>query len=73
MRWPWQPKVPETSKAPVSRDVQEAVEARRRAEQSLKKAIDRTGEVQEVTSKIKQHRRVNHFAALIAETFKGPP
>lgn len=70
MRWPWvrrrEPVCP-----PPSDDTTEAARARAAAEQALRRAREQTGEVSRVASQSRQYRRVNHFAELIAETFRS--
>ena len=67
MRWPWSKDVP----PPPSADVDDAVRARRRAEAALERDRARTKEVRDVTAASRRHGTVNHFAQLIAETFRG--
>jgi len=67
MRWPWSKDVP----PPPSADVDDAVRARRRAEAALERDRARTKEVREVAERSRRHGTVNHFAQLIAETFRG--
>lgn len=71
MRWPWTRRERRAPCPPVSDDSQEAAQARIQAEAALMQAKQRSGEVRQVASQSRQHRRVNHFAELIAETFKG--
>jgi hypothetical protein len=68
MRWPWSSR---HQPPPVSEDVGDAVEARRHAEQALARERARTREIRDVTEKSRRHGAVNHFAQLIAETFRG--
>lgn len=68
MRWPWSSKHPP---APVSDDAEQAIEARRRAEEALRDAKRQTGEIRRVAAHSKNHLRINHFAQLIDETFRG--
>jgi hypothetical protein len=37
----------------------------------LREAKEQTGEIRAVRDRAVQHQRVNHFAQLIAETFRG--
>jgi hypothetical protein len=69
MRWPWQRE--ETAEGETVADVTEAAEARRRAEEALAHAHDRTEEIDKVVAKSRWHRRDNHFARLIIDTFRG--
>lgn len=69
MRWPWSNRNQQAE--PVPDDVEEATRARRRAEEALEAAKEQTGEVCRVAAEMRQHRRVNHFAELIGETFRG--
>lgn len=71
MRWPWSTRRDEAE--PVPDDTDEAVEARRRAERALLEARRQTGEIRDVRDRSLRHQRVNHFAQLIAETFRGGP
>lgn len=68
MRWPWSSK---RQPPPVSEDVGDAVRARRRAEEALARDRARSREIRDVTEKSRRHGTVNHFAQLIAETFRG--
>lgn len=70
MRWPWS-RTPKPKADPMPGDVAEASEARRRAEEALARAREQTGEVRRVAEQSRRHRRTNHFAELIAETFRG--
>lgn len=69
MRWPWTRRRPVPP--PAADDVADAVEARQHAEAALERDRARTAEVRRVTSAAREHRAVNHFAQLIAETFRG--
>lgn len=69
MRWPWNRPKPQPT--PPADDTAEASEARRRAEQALRQDRARSGEVRRVADQSRRHRRVNHFAELIDETFRG--
>lgn len=69
MRWPWSPRQPASKTAPD--DAEEAAAARRRAEEALAAAKEQTGEVRRVADAMRHHRRVNHFAELIGDTFRG--
>jgi hypothetical protein len=55
----------------VADDSDEAAAARRRAEQALREARSQTGEIRAVRDRSVHHQRVNHFAQLISETFRG--
>jgi hypothetical protein len=55
----------------VSDDAEEAAEARRRAEEALLAARRQTGEIRRVAAHSQRHLRINHFAQLIDETFRG--
>lgn len=68
MRWPWSPK---QQPAPPPDDVADAVRARRHAEAALRRERERSKEVRDVTAESRHHGAVNHFAQLIAETFRG--
>lgn len=69
MRWPWtrKPQAADTA----ADDTEEACRARRRAEKALLDAKAQTGEIRAVRDRAVHHQRVNHFAQLIAETFRG--
>lgn len=69
MRWPWNKR--EKAPEPMSDDVDEAVRARRRAEEALARDRARTREISVETGRAVRHARVNHFAQLISETFWG--
>jgi hypothetical protein len=69
MRWPWNRKPQQAESVPD--DTEEACRARRRAEEALREAKEQTGEIRAVRDRAVQHQRVNHFAQLIAETFRG--
>lgn len=69
MRWPWTSRKPLAD--PESDDSAEAAAARRRAEAALLEAKQQTGEIRAERDRALQHRRVNHFAQLISETFRG--
>jgi hypothetical protein len=69
MRWPWTSREPVAD--PVPDDSEEAAAARRRAEQALLEAKQQTGEIRAVRDRSVGHRRANHFAQLITETFRG--
>jgi hypothetical protein len=69
MRWPWNKR--EKAPEPVSDDVDEAVRARRHAEEALARDRERTGEIRAESNRSLHHARVNHFAQLISETFWG--
>jgi hypothetical protein len=70
MRWPWISRRQAADSVPDD-DVEDAAAARRRAEAALRAAKDRTTEIRAVTDRALHHRRVNHFAQLISETFRG--
>jgi hypothetical protein len=70
MRWPWSTRRQDEAE-PVPDDTDEAEAARRRAEQALLEAKSQTGEIRAVRDRSVGHRRVNHFAQLISETFRG--
>lgn len=67
MRWPWGKDHPP---AP-SDDTAEATRARRHAEAALERERQRSREVREVAAQSRRHGAVNHFAELIAQTFRG--
>jgi hypothetical protein len=68
MRWPWSTPAKES---PVpDNDINEAIVARRRAEAALRRTEEISGEIRRVTDRSAKHRRGNHFAQLIAETFR---
>lgn len=69
MRWPWSNRGHEAE--PLPTDVDEATEARVNAEQALRDTIERSGEVRKVSEASRRHGRVNHFAQLISDTFRG--
>ena len=69
MRWPWTSR--QQPAEPVPDDADEAAAARRRAEQALLEARQQTGEIRAVRDRSVHHQRVNHFAQLISETFRG--
>lgn len=69
MRWPWSRR--NESGPPVSDDVDEAVDARRCAEEALERTKGQSEEISAVAERARLHRRVNHFAELIGETFRG--
>lgn len=69
MRWPWRRRV-EGGPA-VSDDTDEAVRARRCAEQALQATKDRSAEIRRVADVSRSQRSINHFAELIGETFRG--
>jgi hypothetical protein len=69
MRWPWSRKQPEAE--PVVDDIEEATRARRHAERALERAKEQTNEVHRVAAALRRHGRVNHFAELIGDTFRG--
>jgi hypothetical protein len=71
MRWPWNKR--ERAPEPVADDADEAAAARRRAEKALLDARRQTGEIRAVRDRSVYHQRVNHFAQLISETFRGGP
>jgi hypothetical protein len=71
VRWPWT-KRSATDAPPASDDVQEATEARQAAEEALMRSQEQTAEVRDLAAKLRQHRRVNHFAELFHESFGGP-
>jgi hypothetical protein len=71
MRWPWQRRT--ASQHCPSGDAGEATEARRRAEEELRRTHEQTGEVRELADRLRQHRRVNHFAELFSRSFEGRP
>jgi hypothetical protein len=68
MRWPW---IKEQPSLPPPDDVDDAVRARRHAEAALRRERERSKEVRDVTAQSRRHGAVNHFAQLIAETFRG--
>lgn len=68
MRWPWSTPA-EESPVPDS-DIGEAIVARRRAEAALRRTEEVSGEIRRVTDRSAKYRRSNHFAQLIAETFR---
>jgi hypothetical protein len=68
MRWPWSKDLPPE---PISDDVDDAVQGRRHAEAALERDRARSQEVREVSERSRRHGTVNHFAQLIAETFRG--
>lgn len=67
MRWPWSGNHPPV----VSDDAEEASQARERAEAALRHARQQTGEIRQVVAQSHHHLRVNHFAQLIGDTFRG--
>lgn len=69
MRWPWCRR--EDDVPAVSDDAAEASEARRCAELALELSKERSDEIREVAAMARSHRRVNHFAQLIDDTFRG--
>jgi hypothetical protein len=68
MRWPWS--IKHQPPSPPD-DVADAVRARRHAEAALERDQARSREVRDVTAQSRRHGTVNHFAQLIAETFRG--
>lgn len=68
MRWPWSQEHEPPGPPP---DVADAVRARRRAEAALERERMRSQEVRDVAAASRRHGAVNHFAQLIAETFRG--
>lgn len=71
MRWPWSQ---EPDCAPeVSDDAAEATQARVDAEAALERTKGRSEEIAAVAAASRTHRRVNHFAQLIEDTFGGRP
>lgn len=68
MRWPWSTR---HHPPPPPDDVADAVRARQRAEAALERDRARSKEVRDVTERSRRHGTVNHFAQLIAETFRG--
>jgi hypothetical protein len=72
MRWPWQQRRPSTA-CPSSVDAEEAAQARAKAEEDLRRTHEKTAEVRELAEKLRQHRRVNHFAELFGRSFEGGP
>jgi hypothetical protein len=68
MRWPWSTR---HQPPPPPDDVDDAVRARRHAEAALRRERERSQEVRDVTAQSRRHGAVNHFAQLIAETFRG--
>lgn len=71
MRLPWQRR--KTSPSCPSGDADEAAEARRRAEEELRRTHEQTAQVRELAEQLRAHRRVNHFAELFAQSFEGGP
>jgi hypothetical protein len=57
---------------PVSDDAEEAAEARRRAEEELARTKEQTSEICQVVDALRKHRRQNHFAELLGQSFGGP-
>jgi len=75
MRWPrWWRRSP-TPRAAVSMpdpvDVADAVAARQRAEALLARDRRRGAEIREVTTRARREAAANHFAQLIAESFRS--
>ena len=68
MRWPWA-RI-KKSEQPKS-DVAEAVNARQKAEAALTEAHEQTEEIERVVAQSRWNRRDNHFADLIAKSFRG--
>lgn len=68
MNWPWSTPAKQTP-MPDS-DIDEATAARRRAEDALRYTREVSGEIKRVTDRSATHRRSNHFAQLIADTFR---
>lgn len=62
MRWPWQ--------RPRTEPAEEVEQAHRDAERKLAEACRRDREVREVTEKLRELRRRNHFAEIIAESMR---
>lgn len=69
--WPWKTKCRREEPAVV--DVNEATRARVAAEAALRRAQEKMPEVREVAETSRHYRRVNHFAELINEAFRGRP
>lgn len=70
MRLPW-PRRPPAPTVRPSGDTDEAVQARRRAEEDLRRTHEQTAQVRELAEQLRRHRRVNHFAELITQSFEG--
>jgi len=70
MRWPWW-KRRNPDRLPASDDAEQAAEARLNAEEQLLRARRRAPEVREIAEQLRQHRRVNHFAELLGQSFGG--
>lgn len=68
MRWLWRKRPPPVQ---VSDDAEEAAQARQHAEASLRAARQKSGEIRRVAAQSHNHLRINHFAQLIDETFRG--
>lgn len=71
MKWPWRKDAPrQESTPPVSDDLDEATQARRRSEQALRHEKRRTGEIKNIAADSRRFRDSNHFVELILETFE---
>lgn len=70
MRWPWQNR-PTLPACTSSDDADEAAQARRKAEEDLRRTHEQTAEVRELAEQLRRHRRVNHFAELFGRSFEG--
>jgi hypothetical protein len=72
VRWPWRKARRRPAEVcPPSTDAEEAVRARRQAEEQLRRTHEQTAEVRELAERLRAHRRVNHFAELFGQSFEG--
>jgi hypothetical protein len=71
MKWPWSRREAAAQQTTPSPDIDEARRARCSAEAQLEQTKERSSEVEELAEKLRQHRRVNHFAELFGKTMGG--